>query len=75
LDCRGAQARMVVETAAGRKVFLIEDPGKVAITAGSDGPVDMACGPQKTAVRVEVSYDRPRAGQTGIEGLVRTLAF
>jgi tetratricopeptide (TPR) repeat protein len=75
LDCRGAQARMVVETAGGRKVFLIEDPGKVAITAGSQGPVDMTCGPQKPAARVEISYDRPRAGQSGIDGLVRTLAF
>jgi Flp pilus assembly protein TadD len=75
LDCRGPQARMVVETAAGRKLFLIEDPGKVAITAGSDGPVDMTCGPQKTPAKVEISYDPPRPGQSGIDGIVRTLAF
>jgi tetratricopeptide (TPR) repeat protein len=75
LDCRGAQARMVVETEAGRKAFLIEDAGKVAITAGSDGPVDMTCGPQKSPVRVEISFDPPRPNQTGIQGIVRTLAF
>jgi hypothetical protein len=75
LDCRGAQARMIVQTDGGRKVFLIEDAGKVAITAGSDGPVEMTCGPQKTAVKVEISFDPPRPGQAGIDGVVRTLAF
>jgi hypothetical protein len=75
LDCRGQQARMIIETDAGRKTFLIEDPGKVAITSGSDGPVDMTCGAQKTAPKVEIGYDAPRAGQTGIDGIVRTLAF
>lgn len=57
------------------QAFLIEDPGRVAITAGAEGPVDMVCGAQKTPARVEISYDRPRAGQSGIEGIVRTLAF
>jgi tetratricopeptide (TPR) repeat protein len=75
LDCRAPQPRMVVETAAGRRVFLIEDAGKVAITAGADGPVDMVCGPQKTPVKVEISYDRPSANRVGIDGIVRTLAF
>ncbi len=75
LDCRGEQARMVIETEAGRKVFLIEDAGKVAITSGSNGPVDMACGPQKRPARIEIGFDQPRADQAGIDGVVRTLAF
>jgi len=75
LDCRGKQARMLVETAAGRKAFLIADPDRVAITAGSDGPVDMNCGPQKAGVKVEIGYDPPSKDQSGIEGVVRTLAF
>lgn len=75
LDCRGQQARMILETATGRKAFLIEDPRTVAITAGADGPVDMNCGVQKTPVKVEVGYDAPRPNQTGVEGVVRTLAF
>jgi tetratricopeptide (TPR) repeat protein len=75
LDCRASQPRMVVETAAGRRVFVIEDATKVAITAGADGPVDMVCGPQKTFVSVEISYDKPRPEQGGIDGIVRTLAF
>ena len=66
---------MVLETAAGRKAFLIEDPDKVAITAGASGPVDMNCGAQKSPARVEIGYDPPGPGQTGVEGIVRTLAF
>ena len=75
LDCRGKQALMTIETAAGRQAFLIEDPEKVAITAGSDGLVEMACGAQKTPVKVEVGYDPPPASQAGVYGIVRTLAF
>jgi hypothetical protein len=47
LQCGGKQARMVLETKAGRKVFLIEDPGNVAITSGSGGEIEMTCGLQK----------------------------
>ena len=75
LACQGKQARMIIETAAGRKVFLIEDPEKVAITSGSEGPVDMTCGLQKAPVTVEIGYDRPPANQARLDGIVRTLAF
>jgi hypothetical protein len=74
LDCRGKQARMIVETQAGRQAFLIEDPEKVAITSGSNGPVDMTCGLQKPSKKIDIGYD-PTADQPGIDGLVRTLAF
>lgn len=75
LDCRGKQALMIIEAAAGRNIFLIENPDSVVITAGSDGPVAMACGAQKTPVKVEVGYDPPPANQAGVQGVVRTLAF
>jgi Flp pilus assembly protein TadD len=75
LDCRGAQARMVLETDDGRRTFLIEDPAKVAITAGSSGPVDLECGAQKRPVAVQIQFERPRAGQQGVDGIVRALAF
>lgn len=74
LDCRGNAARMTIETAAGRKVFLIEEAGKVAIVAGSNGPVDMSCGPQKAPVTVQIGYDQPSANQA-VDGVVRTIAF
>ena len=60
LDCRGKQARMILQTGEGRKAFLIEDPERVVITAGSDGPVDMACGVQKKAPEVKIGYDPAR---------------
>jgi len=75
LDCRGKQARMIVLTAAGRKVFLIEDSENVAITAPSEGPVEMSCGPQKIPAKVQIGYEQPRPTQTGIDGIVRTLVF
>jgi tetratricopeptide (TPR) repeat protein len=75
LDCRAKQPRMIVETATGRRAFLLEVPSKVVILAGSNGPVDMTCGRQKTTANVTVEYDPPSANQTGIDGIVRTLAF
>jgi hypothetical protein len=75
LDCRDKQPRMIVETAGGKKIFVIEDPQRVVITAGSDGPVDMQCGPQKTPGKVDVGYDPAPANLPGVLGLVRTLAF
>ncbi len=74
LDCRGKQARMTIETAAGRKVFLVDDPTKVSIVSGANGPVDFVCGPQKTPVKVEVGYEKPPAAEA-VDGVVRTLAF
>ena len=75
LDCQGKLARMILETAAGRKVFLIDDAGNIAITSGSHGPVDMACGPQTKPQNIEVGYDKPAANQPGVDGIVRTIAF
>jgi tetratricopeptide (TPR) repeat protein len=75
LLCEGKQARMVIETAAGQKVFLIDDPGKVAITSGSHGPVDLVCGPQKKPVTVQIGYETPAIREPGVDGIVRTVAF
>ena len=75
LDCRGKQARMILETAAGRKAFLIEDPEKVIISGNSEWQVDMTCGPQKNRARVDVVYDAPAAPQAGVDGLVRSLVY
>jgi Tfp pilus assembly protein PilF len=73
LDCREGQAQMVIEVNGAREVYLIEDPGKITITTGGRGTVDLACGPQKQPVTVKVEY-RP-SGQPGIKGVIRTLAF
>jgi len=75
LECRGDQARMILETASGRKVFLIEDPGNVVITGQGDWHMDMTCGPQKNRPKVEIGYGQPRANQKGIDGIVSSLNF
>ena len=75
LDCKTAQPRMVLDTAEGRRSFVLLEPDKVAITSGSDGPVDMTCGIQKKVVIVEVGYDPAPAALKGVSGVVRTLAF
>jgi Tfp pilus assembly protein PilF len=75
LRCEGPQARMVIDTGEGRRVFLIEDPTKIEIVAGASGPVEMTCGPQKNAAKVDVGFERPAAKIAGIEGVVKSLAF
>ena len=75
LDCHGTEARMIIATGQGQKIFFIEDAGKVAITSASDGRLALTCGPQEKPVQVTIEYDPPPAGQKGIDGVVRTLAF
>jgi len=74
LQCGNKQARMVIESAGTRKTFLIADPGAIAIAAGAAGPVDLACGPQKTPPMVAVDFDPPD-NRPGIDGIVRALTF
>jgi len=63
LDCSGKSPKVVMETAEGKKVFLIDDPNKVL------GATDeFVCGPQKE-LRIRVDYIP--ANQAGVDGLVR----
>jgi tetratricopeptide (TPR) repeat protein len=68
LDCSGAKAKMVVETAEGKKVFLIDDPNKVI-----GATMELICGEQKK--KIGVSVDFIPAGQAGVDGLVRGIVF
>lgn len=63
LDCSGKSPGVVLETAEGKKTFLIDDPKKIL------GPaMEFTCGPQN-GDRVRVDY--VPAGQAGVDGLVR----
>jgi hypothetical protein len=53
LDC-GDVVRMVLETPAGKKTLVIEDPAKIVATGRADG-VRLLCGPQEP-VPVRVDY-------------------
>ncbi len=73
LQC-GAAARIVIETAEGRKVLLIEDPSKVLINGNTGVDMDLSCGPQKP-VEIRVEYDPPGPNRPGIDGIIRALNF
>jgi tetratricopeptide (TPR) repeat protein len=80
LDCGGMQAKLVLETTSGKKVFLVEDPSNVRVAGRSTETIDLSCGPQKPA-GVRIDYDRPASGRPDIasrpdmEGVVRLIHF
>jgi tetratricopeptide (TPR) repeat protein len=63
VDCSGASQKLVLDTDQGKKVFLIDDPGKIL-----GGSMTLTCGAQNQD-RVRVDFDPPN--QPGIDGLVR----
>ena len=65
LDCSGSAPKMVLETAEGKKVFLIDDPKKVL-----GDTLDLTCGPQP---KVGVKVQFVPADQTGVDGLLRRI--
>jgi Flp pilus assembly protein TadD len=67
LDCSGTSAKMVIETAEGKKILSIDDPHKIL-----GETIELTCGVQKRhAVRVEfISTD-----QAGVDGVVRRIEF
>jgi ATPase subunit of ABC transporter with duplicated ATPase domains len=72
-DCLGPQGRIVIHTAPGKLVrLLVTDPSRVSIQ-GSDGA--LACGAQKPARKVHVSYDQRSDQKTGTSGEVRAIQF
>lgn len=73
LQCT-AQARVVVETAEGKKVLLIEDPSNLLVNGKSGETVDLTCGPQKP-VQIRVEYDPAGPNRPGIDGVVRGIQF
>jgi hypothetical protein len=63
-----------VRTEAKVQVFVIPDPRAVSIHSGSGEPVDLQCGPQKQPPHVRIEY-QAMPGQSGADGLVRSLEF
>ena len=64
---------MVVDTAKGKKGFLIPDPNQVVIVGRAGGKVDLNCGPQ-TPVHVKLEYT-PDAAATDADGILKILYF
>jgi Tfp pilus assembly protein PilF len=62
-DCSGKSPRVVIETAEGQRVFLIDDPNK-----GLGSTRELTCGAQNKD-RVRIDYDP--ANLAGVDGLLR----
>jgi tetratricopeptide (TPR) repeat protein len=70
----GDSPKLIVETGSGKKTLLIERTDRVVVTGTADGHAQMACGPLKPPVAVEIEYDPPSAG-VPVDGLVRAVNF
>ncbi|MBZ5632413.1 MAG: tetratricopeptide repeat protein [Acidobacteriia bacterium] len=71
--CLGKSFKVVVDTAQGKKGFLIPDPKQVVIVGRAGGKVDLSCGPQ-APVHVKLEYTPSTAG-TGADGILKILYF
>jgi hypothetical protein len=71
LQCR-EPARIVVETAEGMKVLLIDNPSNLTVNGDSGQTMELSCGPQKRA-KIRIEYDP--ASAPGADGLARVIRF
>jgi len=65
--------KVVVDTAQGKKGFLIPDPKQIAIVGRAGGKVDLNCGPQ-TPVHVKIEYGPGTTGSDA-DGILKVLFF
>jgi hypothetical protein len=67
----GDVVKMVLDTPAGKKTLVIEDPKKIVATGPEDG-AKLSCGPQKP-VPIRVDYNPSSTGDS--DGTLRTIHF
>ncbi len=72
LQC-GKPARIVMETAEGKKVLLIDNPSNLTVNGESGETRELACGPQKR-VKIRIEYD-PTSAAPGVDGAARVIHF
>ena len=63
----------MVNTAGGKKVFLLPKPDDIVVVGRPGGKVDLNCGPQEP-VRVRVEYAHTKAGENA-DGVLKILHF
>jgi hypothetical protein len=71
--CLEKSFKVIVDTAQGKKGFLIPDPDQVVIVGRAGGKVDLNCGPQ-TPVHVKLEY-APNTTGTDADGVLKILYF
>jgi tetratricopeptide (TPR) repeat protein len=71
--CLEKSFKVVLDTAQGKKGFLIPDAKQVVIVGRAGGKVDLSCGPQPpTHVKLEYA---PGAGGADADGILKILYF
>ncbi len=71
--CLEKSFKVVVDTAQGKKRFLIADPNQVVIVGRAGGKVELNCGPQ-TPAHVKLEYTPSTAGADA-DGVLKILYF
>jgi Flp pilus assembly protein TadD len=71
--CLEKSFKVIVDTAQGKKGFLIPDPDQVVIVGRAGGKVDLNCGPQKP-VHVKLEYT-PNTTGADADGVLKILYF
>jgi hypothetical protein len=71
--CLEKSFKVVVDTAQGKKGFLIPDPNQVVIVGRAGGKVELNCGPQVPA-HVKLEYTPDKAA-TEADGILKILYF
>ena len=74
LELRCAEpAKIVIQTAEGKKVVMIDDPTRLFVNGKNGEKMDLTCGPQKpTTIRLEYA---PAGDNPGVDGLARAIYF
>ena len=71
--CLEQNFKVIVNTAQGKKGFLIPDPNQIVIVGRAGGKVELNCGPQ-TPVHVKLEYSPSTAGADA-DGILKILYF
>jgi hypothetical protein len=67
-DCSGPSPKIILDTAEGKKLFLIDDPNKAL-----GATIELTCGAQAKAAAINIEF--LPSDEVGIVGLVRRIQF
>ncbi len=65
------QVKIVMETADGKRILLIDDPRKLLVNGDDAAVLDLSCGPQNK-IRISIEYEVPGKYQ-GVDGVARII--
>jgi hypothetical protein len=74
IECLGANAKVLLETAGGELGLWIEDPTRIVLRGASGEVAEFSCGPQPNT-KVVIGYTPEPNVKRGTAGLVRLIEF